>query len=31
MNIYPVLRSKMGTWEYFVVKMSASELSQNVM
>ncbi len=31
MNIYPALRSKMGTWDYYIVKMSASELSQNVM
>ena len=31
MNIYPALRSRMGTWDYYVVKMNASELSQNVM
>ncbi len=31
MNIYPALRSKMGTWEYYTVKMSASELSRNVL
>ena len=31
MNIYPALRSRMGTWDYYVVKMSARELSQNVM
>ena len=30
MNIYPALRSRMGTWDYYTVKMSASELSQNV-
>ena len=30
MNIYPALRSQMGTWDYYVVKMSANELSQNV-
>ena len=30
MNIYPALRSNMGTWTYYTVKMSASELSQNV-
>ena len=30
MNIYPALRSRMGTWDYYVVKMNASELSQNV-
>lgn len=31
MNIYPALRSQMGTWDYYIVKMNASELSQNVM
>ena len=31
MNIYPALRSRMGTWNYYIVKMNASELSQNVM
>lgn len=31
MNIYPALCSRMGTWNYYVVKMSARELSQNVM
>ncbi len=31
MNIYPALRSRMGTWDYYVVKMTARELSQNVM
>ncbi len=31
MNIYPALRSKMGTWEYYTVKMNASELSRNVL
>lgn len=31
MSIYPALRSRMGTWEYFTVKMRASELSRNVM
>ena len=30
MNIYPALRSKMGSWKYYVVKMSARELSENV-
>ena len=30
MNIYPALHSRMGTWDYYTVKMSASELSQNV-
>ena len=29
MNIYPVLRSKMGTWDYYVVKMSASEVHED--
>lgn len=31
MNIFPALRSRMGTWDYYTVKMSARELSQNVM
>ena len=31
MSIYPALRSRMGTWNYYVVKMTARELSQNVM
>ena len=31
MSIYPALRSRMGTWNYYVVKMSTRELSQNVM
>ena len=31
MNIYPALRSQMGTWNYYTVKMTARELSQNVM
>lgn len=30
MNIYPALRSQMGSWNYYVVKMSARELSENV-
>lgn len=30
MNIYPALRSQMGLWDYYVVKMSARELSENV-
>ena len=29
MNIYPALRSKMGSWNYYVVKMSARELSES--
>lgn len=31
MSIYPALRSRMGTWDYYVVKMTARELSQKVM
>ena len=31
MSIFPALRSRMGTWDYYVVKMTARELSQNVM
>ena len=31
MNIYPALRSRMGTWDYYTVKMTTRELSQNVM
>ncbi len=30
MNMYPALRSRMGTWDYYIVKMRADELSQNV-
>ena len=30
MNIYPALCSQMGSWNYYVVKMSARELSENV-
>ncbi len=30
MNLYPALRSKMGEWNYYVVKMSARELADNV-
>lgn len=30
MNIYPALCSRMGSWNYYVVKMSARELSENV-
>lgn len=30
MNIYPALRSQMGSWNYYVVKMSARELSEKV-
>ena len=31
MSIYPALRSRMGTWNYYIIKMSVRELSQNVM
>ena len=30
MNIYPALRSQMGSFTYYTVKMSARELSENV-
>ena len=30
MNIYPALRSRMGSFTYYTVKMSARELSENV-
>lgn len=30
MNIYPALRSQMGSWTYYVVKMNARHLSENV-
>ena len=30
MNLYPALCSKMGAWNYYVVKMSARELADNV-
>ena len=30
MNLYPALCSKMGEWNYYVVKMSARELADNV-
>ena len=30
MNLYPALRSKMGEWNYYIVKMNARELNQNV-
>ena len=30
MNIYPALRSQMGSFRYYIVKMSARELSENV-
>ena len=30
MNIYPALHSRMGTFRYYTVKMSARELSENV-
>ena len=31
MSIYPALRSRMGTWDYYIVKMRVRELSQNIM
>ena len=31
MNIYPALKAQIGTWTYYTVKMTARELSQNVM
>ena len=30
MNLYPALRSRMGEWNYYVVKMRARELAENV-
>lgn len=30
MNIYPALRAQMGSWNYYTVKMSVRELSENV-
>ena len=30
MNLYPALCSQMGSWKYYVVKMNARELSENV-
>ncbi len=30
MNLYPALRSQMGEWNYYVVKMNARELADNV-
>ena len=30
MNLYPALKFEMGLWQYFVVKMSASELAETV-
>lgn len=31
MSIYPALRSQMGTWNYYIIKMSVRELGQSVM
>jgi len=31
MNIYPALKAQMGTWTYYTVKMTARELSRNVL
>lgn len=30
MNIYPALRARMGSWQYYVVRMTARELSETV-
>ena len=30
MNLYPAVRYEMGTWTYYVVKMSLRELADNV-
>lgn len=30
MNIYPAMKARMGSWDYFVVKMSMRELADNV-
>lgn len=30
MNIYPALKARLGNWEYYIVKMSARELSDQV-
>lgn len=30
MNLYPALRARMGTWEYFVVKLTMREVSEHV-
>lgn len=30
MNLYPALRCRMGSWDYYVVKMSMRELAENV-
>ena len=30
MNLYPALRSRLGSWTYYVVKMTARELSETV-
>jgi DNA sulfur modification protein DndB len=30
MNLYPALKGKMGSWNYYTVKMSARELSESV-
>ncbi len=30
MNLYPAMRSKMGRWEYYIVKMNMRELAESV-
>ena len=30
MNIYPALRARMGSWQYYIVRMTARELSETV-
>ena len=30
MNLYPALRARMGTWDYFVVKLTMREVSEHV-
>ena len=30
MNLYPAIQGKMGTWQYYIVKMSMRELADNV-
>lgn len=30
MNVYPAIKAKMGSWDYFMVKMSMRELSEHV-
>ena len=30
MIVFPAIKAKMGSWDYFMVKMSMRELSENV-